>query len=109
LRVTNADSYSDGDGCSIGNSNSDGDGHGCGIGNSNGDGNCDVNDSSGNSNANGHSDRDAHAAAYWNAETGSDTADSPDDHANALAAADATLIGTIQAGTREQNSRVPRL
>jgi hypothetical protein len=95
LRITNADSYSDG--CNIGNSNS------------NNDGDSEGNDSSGNSNANGHGDRNAHTAAYRNAETGTDTADSPDDHANALAATDATLIGIIQAGTREQNSRVPRL
>ena len=60
-------------------------------------------------NGNGNGNRDAHAAAYPDAETGSDTNAAPDSDAIALAATDATLIGTIQAGTREQNSRVPRL
>ena len=40
---------------------------------------------------------------------GSDADAAPDSDAIALAAADATLIRTIQAGTREQNSRVPCL
>jgi len=53
----------------------------------------------GNGNSNG--DRDAHAAAYPDAETGSDADAAPDSHAIALAATDATLIGIIQAGTRE--------
>ena len=69
-------------------------------------GNGDVHDSASNSNANGNGNRDAHAAAYPNAETGSDADAAPDSDAVALAATDATLIRTIQAGTREQNSRV---
>jgi hypothetical protein len=104
---SNSDLYSDGniDGCYFSNSDlySDSDGYstytdgygnvdGCGISNSNRNGN-----------------GDAHTAAYPDAETGSDTNAAPDSDAIALAATDATLIGTIQAGTREQNSRVPCL
>ena len=68
--------------------------------------NGDVHDSASNSNANSNSNGDAHAAAYPDAETGSDADAAPDSHAIGLAAADATLIRIIQAGTREQNSRV---
>ena len=75
-------------------SNGDGDGDGCYFSNS---------DRYSDGDGDGNGNRDPHAAAYPNAETGSDTAVSPDDHAIALAAADATLIGIIQAGTREQN------
>ena len=94
---SNSDLYSDGDsdGCYFSNSDLYGDGDG------------DVHDSASNSNANGNGD--AHAAAYPDAETGSNPDAAPEYHAIALAATDATLIGTIQAGTREQNSRVPRL
>jgi len=53
--------------------------------------------------------RGTHAAAYPDAEAGSDTNAASDSHTIALAATDATLIGTIQVGTREQNSRVPCL
>ena len=110
MRVTNADSYSYSYSCGIGNSNGNCNGHGnsCGIGNGNCDGHshsCGIGDSDGNGNGNGNCD--AHAAAYSDAETCSHTADSPDHYANALAAADATLIEIIQAGTREQTSRVP--
>jgi len=96
VRFTNANSYSDG-------TFSDSDLYGYGDC----DGAFSNSDRYGDGNGNGN--RDAHAAAYPDAETGSDADAAPDSDAIALAAADATLIRTIQAGTREQNSRVPRL
>ena len=111
MRVTNANCNGDidNDACYF----SDSDLYGYGVGTFSdsdlygyGYGNGDVHDSASNSNANSNSNGDAHAAAYPDAETGSDADAAPDSHAIALAAADATLIRIIQAGTREQNSRV---
>ena len=94
---SNSDLYSDGDsdGCYFSNPDLYGNGDGCYFSNSDWY-----------RNGNGNGNRDAHAAAYPDAETGSDADAAPDSHAIALAAADATLIRIIQAGTREQNSRV---
>ena len=118
MRVTNANSYSDSYRDCVGTiSYSDFYGYGYGYGYStytdgygygNVDG-CYFSNSDWYRNGNGNGDCDAHAAAYPDAEDGSDTNAAPDSDAIALAATDATLIGTIQAGTREQNSRVPCL
>ena len=69
MRVTNADSYSDGDGYSVGTfRNSDQYGYGYGTF-SNSDRDCDgaFSDSDRYGNGNSNGDRDAHAAAYPNA------------------------------------------
>ena len=118
MRVTNADSYSGGDGYSDGTfRNSDQYGCGYGYGYVHGATSYSYGHGYSYSYSNGSSvgyahrngNRGTHAAAYPDAEDGSDTNAASDSHTIALAATDATLIGTIQAGTREQNSRVPRL
>ena len=110
MRVTNANSYSDSYRDCVGTiSYSDFYGYGYGYSTyTDGYGYGNV-DGCGISNGNGNGDCDAHAAAYPDAEAGSDTNAASDSHTIALAATDATLIGTIQVGTREQNSRVPCL
>src|SRR6266540_1548310 len=74
----------------------DADGHGYGYGNSDGNGDC-----NGHANGNGaasNANSDSDGEAYSDAETPADSGTSP-----------VALIGTLKAGTRETNSRVPRL